>query len=162
MDAIAAGCLLSSIRERLWACASYRRFLEWKAFWCLLPLLAALNWLRVYPSVSLPFGESLLNLGIALTIDRTVRLPSTFSGNLLNAPGLTYLGRISYSAYLWQQLFLSRDSSAWVSSFPLNLGLALAVGCLSYHVIEVPALRLRASLAALLPARHRLEQASIV
>ncbi|MBX9599541.1 MAG: hypothetical protein K2X35_01005 [Bryobacteraceae bacterium] len=47
------------------------------------------------------------------------------------------------SLYLWQQLFLNRDGTAWVHFFPLNLILAAAAAAASYHLIETPMLDLR-------------------
>jgi peptidoglycan/LPS O-acetylase OafA/YrhL len=59
---------------------------------------------------------------------------------ILNLAPLVWLGRISYSLYLWQELFCSNAS--------LHLGYvlilpALACACVSYYCIEQPMLRLR-------------------
>jgi peptidoglycan/LPS O-acetylase OafA/YrhL len=47
------------------------------------------------------------------------------------------LGLISYSVYIWQQLFLVWPGTA-VLRFPLNLAAALVAGWLSYRLLEVP------------------------
>ena len=68
----------------------------------------------------------------------------------LNKPWLAALGRMSYSLYLWQQLFLC-PAGAWIrdagplTRLPVNLGCALLAGWLSYCWIERTAQRLRAS-----------------
>ena len=52
-------------------------------------------------------------------------------------------GRLSYSLYLWQQVFLNRDASSAVSTFPANLALAVCAALASYYIVERPALTLR-------------------
>ena len=60
---------------------------------------------------------------------------------------MVLLGTLSYSLYLWQQVFLDRDAGhAWVG-FPLNVLLAIAVACASYYLLERPLLDLRRRLA---------------
>jgi peptidoglycan/LPS O-acetylase OafA/YrhL len=49
---------------------------------------------------------------------------------------------------LWQQLFLNRNSAAWVNAFPQNLCLAIAAALSSYFLLEKPFLRLRRRLRA--------------
>jgi len=50
--------------------------------------------------------------------------------------------------YLWQQLFLNRESSAWACSFPQNLVFAIAAALASYFLLEKPLLKLRRRLRA--------------
>jgi peptidoglycan/LPS O-acetylase OafA/YrhL len=58
----------------------------------------------------------------------------------LNFQPVVFLGKISYSLYLWQQLFFYRpDPLPAYFAFPLALGCA----CASYFLIEQPMLRLR-------------------
>src|ERR1022692_2587142 len=58
----------------------------------------------------------------------------------LNWSPVVWLGRISYSLYLWQELFCSNASLhlKYFSVVP-----ALACACLSYYCVEQPILRLR-------------------
>jgi peptidoglycan/LPS O-acetylase OafA/YrhL len=58
------------------------------------------------------------------------------------------VGVISYSLYLWQQLFLCRYHASWFTTFPLNIVLAFAAATASYHLVEQPFLRLRERLEA--------------
>jgi peptidoglycan/LPS O-acetylase OafA/YrhL len=147
-DAIAAGCVLAMTRARLLASARYVRLTSSPAF-ALVPLaVLALSQLAGRPSIDLVVGQALQNLGIALIVERCIRLPDGASGRLLNWRPLVWLGGLSYSLYLWQQLFINRHSDAWPNAFPVNLALALAAALGSYYLVEQPFLRLRSRRAA--------------
>jgi peptidoglycan/LPS O-acetylase OafA/YrhL len=145
-DALATGCLLAGLRPRLWEWAPYRRFLESRWLWLAAVgvAVAARN-----PSTKLDWlvGQTVMNVGIALIIDRVIRVPGDPFGRLLNSRPLVYVGTLSYSLYLWQQLFLHRRGSSVVHGFPLNLVLVFAAAVASYTLVEQPFLRLRARLA---------------
>lgn len=59
---------------------------------------------------------------------------------MLNWAPVAWLGRISYSLYLWQELFCGKVA---VQSVYLIVLPALGCACLSYYLIEQPMLRLR-------------------
>jgi len=59
---------------------------------------------------------------------------------LLNSKVLNYIGVLSYSIYLWQQLFTSTLNS-WVTSFPQNLLFIFIASLFSYYLIEKPILK---------------------
>jgi len=58
---------------------------------------------------------------------------------------LRWLGRRSYSIYIWQQLFVTAKTPdwGWVRMFPVDLVFAFAAGLASYHLVELPCLRLK-------------------
>jgi peptidoglycan/LPS O-acetylase OafA/YrhL len=58
---------------------------------------------------------------------------------LLNIAPVVWLGKISYSLYLWQQIFFFNPHSKLAEAVIGSLGLA----CASYYLIEQPMLRLR-------------------
>jgi peptidoglycan/LPS O-acetylase OafA/YrhL len=62
---------------------------------------------------------------------------------------------LSYSLYLWQQLFIARNLPGGWHAFPWNLGCALVAAYLSYIVVEKPFLELRSLLGARLVGRLR-------
>jgi peptidoglycan/LPS O-acetylase OafA/YrhL len=72
----------------------------------------------------------------------TVYNPSSALGWLLEIPALKWIGRISYSLYLWQQLFVSLDvNPSWFSffqQFPVNIIFAFGAAAASYYLIERP------------------------
>jgi peptidoglycan/LPS O-acetylase OafA/YrhL len=134
---IAFGCLLAVMRPRLHALSVYRSFL--RSRWCFLTL--------VIPVVGIALaGRLLLSHAIArlwpivaaLMIDRAATYPVSGLTRFLETPALTHLGVLSYSLYVWQQLFLNRTSSLAISAFPLNIAAAYAVACCSYYLVEKP------------------------
>jgi peptidoglycan/LPS O-acetylase OafA/YrhL len=80
---------------------------------------------------------------VPLAILSTVIHSRGFAGRVLEAAPLRFLGRLSYSLYLYQQLFLAWDGSrvpglATLQSFPLNIVLALTCAFISLKCIEQP------------------------
>ena len=78
----------------------------------------------------------LMHLSIAGLVLHVVQNPYA----ILNLGPVVFLGKISYSLYLWQQLFFYRPES-----FPIYVALPLSLGfaCLSYFLVEQPMLKLR-------------------
>jgi len=79
-------------------------------------------------------------------IDRAIRVPGDRLGRALNARPLVFIGTLSYSLYLWQQVFLNRRGSSDLQSFPVNLFLVGLVALASYYLVERPFLRMRVRL----------------
>lgn len=54
-------------------------------------------------------------------------------------------GSISYSLYLWQQLFLVTSTPSWerFRELPFSMILPIFIAASSYHLIERPILRLK-------------------
>lgn len=89
------------------------------------------------------FRLTIVALLIPLLILGTVINHAGILGKLLELPSLRWLGKISFSLYLWQQLFLvSADAAApglsVVQVFPVNVLAALALATGSYFLIERP------------------------
>jgi peptidoglycan/LPS O-acetylase OafA/YrhL len=106
-------------------------------------IVVAANLLHDHPVAYFGAGLTLANVGIALCLDRCVTLPYGRTGRILNAAPLVFVGLISYSLYLWQQVFLNRESASIFSAFPLNLILAVSAALASYYIVERPSLRFR-------------------
>ncbi len=81
------------------------------------------------------------NVLIALLMFVSVYKPGAWF-NFLNTKPMRYIGRLSYSLYLWQQVILS-DHLAPINKFPLNVIVIFAMANFSYYVIEKPFLRLK-------------------
>jgi peptidoglycan/LPS O-acetylase OafA/YrhL len=90
----------------------------------------------------------------------TVLRSDALAGRILENAALRWIGRISYSLYLWQQLFLvGRDAplipqlGAW-QAWPLNLAAVLACAVASYYLIERPTIKIGYRLTGQRPPKH--------
>ncbi len=91
----------------------------------------------------LPVGTTLDAFAIGLILLYLTRHPASAVGKVLNARPVVFVGVLSYSLYLWQQLFLTPLNRTVFGVFPLNLAACFVVAWLSYRLIEKPFLRLR-------------------
>jgi peptidoglycan/LPS O-acetylase OafA/YrhL len=146
-DALATGCVLAIARTSLERSPAYRRVLDARWFWAI-PAVCIGSLAVTTPWLGLGVAMSVTNLAIALAIHRCVSRPDSRVGVALERPVLIRIGTLSYSLYLWQQLFLDRHATTWIHRFPLNLVFAAIAAVLSYRLIETPFLRLSARLRA--------------
>jgi peptidoglycan/LPS O-acetylase OafA/YrhL len=93
-------------------------------------------------------------VGVALTLNaacitalvwHVVRNDKSIVAKVLNWGPMIFVGTLSYSLYLWQQLFLNPHSDAFLCRFPQNISVAILAACGSYFLIEKPALQWRAA-----------------
>jgi peptidoglycan/LPS O-acetylase OafA/YrhL len=78
---------------------------------------------------------------IALAVDYLTRQRS-WAYRVLNLGPIAYIGTLSYSLYIWQELYMRVHEFEHGPPFPLNLILAVASAVFSYHLIERPFIRL--------------------
>ena len=149
-DSLAMGCLLARMRGWLEGQDWYLRLFRPGWSLLILGLVLLLNRYEGY-TVVIVLGTSLINLGLAILIHRSVYHPNDWVGRILNWKPLAMVGVLSYSLYVWQQLFVNRNSSAWMNAFPENLIFAILAALASYLIIEKP----------LLKWRHRLHAQSV-
>ena len=113
---------------------------------CLIGLLLAD---LLYP---LPARKAWVALVTPAVLAGTILAPGSLVGRLLENRLLTWVGRISYSLYLWQQLYLvaivgshPKASAAWplalVQNFPLGLPAVFTTAAASYYLVEQPVRR---------------------
>lgn len=145
-DALLIGCLLALLwQENRFQSAvnvALRRGVGW----------AAIAWLLASWALVRPFGDMWKYsagylcdaLAIATIMVWVIRSPATPGGRLLNSRVVRHVGVLSYSLYLWQQLFLTSQNTSLFGRFPVNLAAALAAAEVSYWLVERPFLRLRA------------------
>jgi peptidoglycan/LPS O-acetylase OafA/YrhL len=144
LDALLWGCvvafLLHDERSRADLTASLR-----PSVWAL--ILSAL-------CLAIFYYSSLTSLWIAMIIPvvlaGTVLHPRWFFSRALQLAPLAWIGRISYSLYLWQQVFLVAgwEQRAFLQRWPVNLIATFGVAAVSYYALERPAMRLGRQLAA--------------
>ena len=88
------------------------------------------------------FTDFIQSVLICVLIASTVANPAGWQSRILEYPLLTWVGRTSYSIYLWQELFLppaflhSVPTPHW--QLPLRLFGAFFLAWLSYRFIERP------------------------
>jgi len=146
-DVLMMGCLPAI----LWPSARFQQFLQslfrWRLHYVAMigallvtsPLLfTLLSWDR-YQAIQ----TSIEGLGAALLVYWCVTHTEGPVGRFLNARMVRHLGVISYSIYLWQQLFLTHNPHIVTNNIPADIVLVLIVAHLSYYLIEQPFLRLR-------------------
>lgn len=132
-DVLAVGCLLAIFAERLpkirgwWALAMIFPV-------ALVPVYAGVLRFHVNPALLFALWP-LMHVCIAGLLLHAVQSPYW----ILNVRPVVWLGTISYSLYLWQQLFVfGTHSKPWYVGL-----LALGMASVSYYFIEQPMLRLR-------------------
>lgn len=135
-DALATGCLLAVLGPKL---DPVRKWIDRLILPIVVLTIALLA--MPYPHGFQPLVlYTLLNVGITLSLDHFIRHPY----KLLNNPPIEWVGRLSYSLYLWQEPFLFvRSLHGWWTKFPANIAMAFLFACASYYLVEQPFLKLR-------------------
>jgi peptidoglycan/LPS O-acetylase OafA/YrhL len=97
-----------------------------------------------------PLLESFL---IPMTLLGTVLYPRGFFARILEFPPIRWLGKISYSLYLWQEMFFLQRflpgyrPLGWTETFPAQWAMLLVGATLSYYLVEKPMVKLGHRLA---------------
>jgi peptidoglycan/LPS O-acetylase OafA/YrhL len=97
----------------------------------------------------MPVGMTIDGFLILMWLLWLVRNPVSTSGRMFNQPAIAWVGRLSYSLYIWQTFFLHHlnievfGKNGWWNTFPTSWFCIFAVAVFSYYCIERPALRLR-------------------
>ncbi len=143
MDAIAAGSLLAVAQTRLDRSERYQRFLRSPWFLVVPAAVVLANIPLGIAAIDYTTDISVMNLGLALVVDRCVRIDRGPIFELLNTRALVWVGTMSYSIYLWQEPFLNHYASSTYTAWPVNLILAMICAVASYHLVEKPFFGLR-------------------
>jgi peptidoglycan/LPS O-acetylase OafA/YrhL len=130
-DSISIGCLLAIFANRMPKLPSVSP-------WIFLPIVVLVPLYPANTSVMLFLLRPIMNLAIAGLLLFAVQRPPWF----LNVEPVCWVGRMSYSLYLWQQPFCFSPTIAVAYSPWLSLGCA----CASYYLVEQPMLRFRSHL----------------
>jgi peptidoglycan/LPS O-acetylase OafA/YrhL len=157
-DSLLAGCWLGvayARDPRLWArlSAALRRVVN--PLW-IMPAAIGWSWWAEDWLWARPIYLSVQLLLVTLLFVAAVISDGVVRRTLMH-PWMRWLGRYSYSLYLWQQIFLvTREPSwGWLRSFPVNVGLLIVFALASYHLIERPFLRLKDAVRAARPIERR-------
>jgi peptidoglycan/LPS O-acetylase OafA/YrhL len=82
------------------------------------------------------FTNLIISIFTGFVVVNNIHLQNNFIFKILNLKILGIIGMLSYSIYIWQQLFLSNDPKFILSQYPVNLIFVIVVPCLSYFYYE--------------------------
>ena len=149
LDAIALGCLLAIHRERLAGWLTSKRWIIWVVGVWLMAFSPFGIWsakleptVRAFCAALLGSIGTITTAAIALGILYILHRPKVLLHQFFAQRWLQQIGILSYSIYLWQQLFTS-DTAFGRNAFPLNILFIAVAALLSYYLVERPFLRLK-------------------
>ncbi len=154
LDTLMFGCLLSLMLDM----GIGTRFVRW----ALHPVVPIISFLflffvdspaegRWHATYAMTIGIVLTNIAIAGLLLNVVFRHQSPLGRLLNFSVVRHFGMISYSLYLWQQLF----TGPYTHQFPVNILAIVACAELSFWLVEKPSFRVRDMLQRRLDPRRR-------
>ena len=147
MDSLMAGCLVALCVGLPRFEAFYRRFAP---FWWVLPIyfwgISYVLDVLFFPKYTFSIGYTLDSIATALFILWASRNATSFVGRVLNTRLFVTVGVLSYSAYLWQTFFTNKENTSFLGVMPWALISIWICAWLSYHFVELPALRMRKKL----------------
>jgi peptidoglycan/LPS O-acetylase OafA/YrhL len=142
LDIFMFGCIIALVFER----GLFPRVIRMVSqTWCL--VAAGIYLFVVHPYLAqryrgafeLPIGFTVQAACLSAVLIYTVRRPDSPVGILLNLRPVRHIGIISYSLYLWQQMF----TGPYTRHFALDMIAIVAAAEASYWLIERPSFRLR-------------------
>lgn len=142
-DALLIGCATA-----MCVCWGFLRAQSLKAL--VVPAVGLIITLMIATGFASPFmhlgGFTLLAAAAAIVLVWVVLAPSSYLRSFLEYGPLVWVGRISYGLYLWHYPIFKASSLlrlAWPLQLFVALTATLTVTCLSYYLIERPALKLK-------------------
>jgi peptidoglycan/LPS O-acetylase OafA/YrhL len=161
VDALMLGCLAALVAhqwpERLTKILEYRpTLMRLIAFTVMFTVVIPRDMSLGIGFLTVPFTDPIREICTCYLICSYIFVRRGIGFSILNNRPVAYVGVLSYSIYIWQQLFLVptvfKQDSSWAMALPeswlINLAIALVVAWLSYTFVEQPMLNLRQRLAA--------------
>ncbi|MBV8834398.1 MAG: acyltransferase [Acidobacteriaceae bacterium] len=150
-DALAFGCVLAMSRQELLRIRVYRILIRSRVIALTAVMLAWLaNATSNHPHFYYGAGITTTIVAIGLVIEHCIQRPPA----LLNIRPITWIGTLSYSLYVWQQLFLRQFRPGfWMNAFPASIVFTFIAAMLSFYLVEKPFLGLRQRIR-FMPARR--------
>ncbi len=144
VDALLWGSVLAQLVQR-------PAFLGWFRKHVTLPRLAgvlAVTVVCLFTFEDQGVRRTIVGAVLPWVIVYTVVNPTTLLGRFLELGALKMIGRMSFSIYVWQMMFLVPERSLGiVQDFPLNLVMPFALAYVSFRWLETPAIKLGHRLA---------------
>jgi peptidoglycan/LPS O-acetylase OafA/YrhL len=131
------------------------------------------RWLRLWPLLAVAmfalvtYGSSFQLQSLALAwitlflLLGTILRPASLFGRFLELPTIRWIGRLSYSLYLWHPLFVVTHFGnvaprlSALQQWPLCIVMTFACSLFSYYFVEQPCIRLGHRVASRLAERKR-------
>jgi peptidoglycan/LPS O-acetylase OafA/YrhL len=88
-------------------------------------------------------GLTLLLAVIVVFLANVLLQERAWYHRVLEFAPLVFIGRISYSLYLWQQIYFVPANKTWLAIWPINILAAFVTAWISYRYLEQPFLRLK-------------------
>jgi peptidoglycan/LPS O-acetylase OafA/YrhL len=134
-NALIAGCFLALLRHdgKLRLIAANRLLTSTPA-----ALVALAATVAGCAGLAGALSTSLSFVGVAAFINFAVERKNGVIGGFLNWVPMIWISQLSYSLYLWQQLFCWRSQIPWLGQFPQNIVAAFGAAALSYYLLEIP------------------------
>jgi peptidoglycan/LPS O-acetylase OafA/YrhL len=154
-DSLAYGCIAAILfgcyRPRVESFyAKYGVLARWcGVFFLLLPqVFSMFSFAHVPDQLNASLRDSMQAFGFALILLQSILLPGKGLYRTLNWRWVQHLGILSYSIYVWQQMFSGNGQNvfgrgAWWVSFPIWIAVTFVVAHVSYYLFERPLLSLR-------------------
>jgi len=89
------------------------------------------------------FTNLVVSVCVGLVVINNISLKTDLIYKFLNMKALSFVGVLSYSIYIWQQLFLGNDDRFPLSKYPVNLIFLTIIPLVSYYGFEKYFLRLK-------------------
>lgn len=134
LDTLLLGCALALLVQHQPARRWLARLVNSPAWYGLVAVYAAV---MVYPPRLSQFINALL---VPLILYGTVTRPERAVSRLLELSPVRWIGRLSYSFYIWQTLFFVGRFRPpdFLQSFPVNAICVLGIATCSYYLVEKP------------------------
>ncbi len=148
-DALLVGCLLALYRREIENSMWFERIRRGPWFWVLVAVAFALYYAGGHPIVygysPAVYGTlftSALNIAIGIIVLASVHRRG-WEFHLLNSRTMVFIGVLSYSLYLWQQVFLVPGLRPDALELLMLIAAIVTAAAISYYLIERPILRLK-------------------
>ena len=152
-DSLAAGCVSAILFKR-----KHDKIKKYLIAWPSMTLAVAFTLilipyalirLFIFGFFTVPLGSSFQALGFAILLLQSIILPGFGFYHVLNWRWVREIGVLSYSIYIWQQIFSTKPQifglgNVWWMSFPGWFVPVFIVAMISYYGLEQPLFRLRA------------------
>lgn len=157
-DSIMAGCVLALVKERspllfrerrVW----FKRLTNPIGAFIVLGALGYFEWERAV----IPWSLAIQTMACVAILAGIAGGTSRGLAFVLRRRPITFLGKVSYSLYLWQQLFIVTKVPDWgfVRQPFVDVIFTFACALLSWYLIERPFLRLKAGWSGVEPQKDR-------